>query len=77
MAERVTAWRCIGCGRIEDPRPCIGVCEDRRAEFVDASDYDAALAQFALARRRMDELAALVRQIAHTAPMKSPAPGTP
>ena len=68
MAERVTAWQCIGCGRIEDPRPCIGVCQDRRTEFVDASNYDAARAQLALTRRRMDELAALLRQIVHTAP---------
>jgi hypothetical protein len=68
MTERVTAWQCIGCGRVEDPRPCIGVCRDRKAEFVDAADYDAALAQLALLSRRMEELSALVRQIAYTAP---------
>lgn len=65
---RVAVWQCVGCGRIEDPRPCIGVCRDRKAEFVDASTYDAALAQLALMRRQMEELAALVRQIAYTAP---------
>jgi hypothetical protein len=32
-------WRCIGCGRIEMPAPCIGICEDRAAELVDAEDY--------------------------------------
>ena len=65
--ERVTAWQCIGCGRVEGPRPCIGICEDRRTEFVYASDHDAALA---LERRQKEELAALVRQIAHTMPRK-------
>ncbi|MBI3042566.1 MAG: hypothetical protein HYY78_07040 [Betaproteobacteria bacterium] len=30
MTERVAVWQCIGCGRIEGPQPCIGVCEDRR-----------------------------------------------
>ena len=39
-AERFPAWQCIGCGKIESPQPCIGVCRDRNAEFVDAADYD-------------------------------------
>jgi hypothetical protein len=68
MIERVPAWQCIGCGRIEGAQPCIGICEDRRAEFVHAADYDAALVQLALARRQVEDLAALVRQIAHTTP---------
>lgn len=66
--ERITAWQCIGCGRIEGAQPCVGICEDRRAEFVHASAYDEALAQLALARRRIEGLAALARQIAYTAP---------
>jgi hypothetical protein len=28
-AERIKAWQCIGCGRIEGAQPCIGICEDR------------------------------------------------
>ena len=66
--ERITAWQCIGCGRIDGAQPCVGICEDRKAVFVHASDYDAALARLALARREMEDLAALVRQIAYTAP---------
>ena len=65
MSERVRVWQCIGCGRIEGPRPCIGVCEDRPAEYVPAEEHDAALSA---ARRRAEELAVLVRQIAHTTP---------
>lgn len=68
MTERMTAWQCIGCGRIEGPRPCIGVCQDRKVDFVYASDLDEALAQLALARRQVETLAVLVRQIAHTTP---------
>lgn len=68
MTERMTAWQCIGCGRIEGPRPCIGVCQDRKVDFVYASDHDEALAQLALARRQVETLAVLVRQIAHTTP---------
>ncbi len=70
MTERITAWQCIGCGRIEGAQPCVGICEDRRAEFVHASDYDAALAQLALARRQLEDLAMLVRQLARTTPRK-------
>ena len=61
MVDRVTAWQCIGCGRIEAPQQCIGICRDRKVEFVEAGDYDAALA-------RMEALAAVVSQIAHTKP---------
>ncbi len=68
MTERITAWECIGCGRIEGAQPCVGICQDRKTDFVYASDHDAALAQLALARRQAETLAALVRQIAHTTP---------
>ncbi|MBI4196004.1 MAG: hypothetical protein HY526_13105 [Betaproteobacteria bacterium] len=68
MSERVTAWQCIGCGRIEGAQPCIGICQDRKVDFVYASDHDEALAQLALARSQAEALAALVRQFAHTTP---------
>jgi len=61
MAERVTAWQSIGCGRIEGAQPCVGICQDRRTDFVYAFDYDEVLAQLALARQRAEALAALVR----------------
>lgn len=64
----MAAWQCIGCGRIEGERPCVGICEDRKREFVYAQDYDAALAQMALARRRAVALTALVRQLANVTP---------
>ena len=70
MTERVTAWQCIGCGRIEGAQPCVGICEDRRTEFVYASDHDQVLAQLALARGQTESLAAVVRQLAHTTPRK-------
>ena len=70
MAERVTAWQCIGCGRIEGAQHCVGICQDRRTDFVYASDYDAVLAQLALERARAEALAALVRQLAYTTPRK-------
>ena len=68
MTERVTAWQCIGCGRIEGPQPCIGVCQDRKTDFVYASEHDAVLAQLSRSRLKAQSLAALVRQLAHTTP---------
>ena len=34
MVETIEGWRCIGCGRVDAPQPCIGVCEDKRVELV-------------------------------------------
>lgn len=39
MTEPIPAWQCIGCGRIEAPQNCIGVCQDRRVEFVYATEH--------------------------------------
>jgi hypothetical protein len=70
MNDYVKAWQCIGCGKIEAPQTCIGVCQDRKVEFVYASEYEEALAELALARRRADELEALARRLASTNPHK-------
>ena len=66
--EYVKAWQCIGCGRIDAPQNCIGVCEYRKAEFVYASDYERVAAQAAAAQRRVDALEGLVRRLAATTP---------
>ncbi len=59
--DRISAWQCIGCGKIEAPQPCIGVCRDRKTEFVYAEDYDALAAH-------ADGLAAIAREIATITP---------
>ena len=68
MTERMTAWQCIGCGRIEGAQPCVGICQDRKVDFVYATEHDAVLAQLARARRQTEVLAALVRQFSCTTP---------
>ncbi len=67
MVDRVTAWQCIGCGRLEAPQQCIGVCRDRKVEFVDADAHDAEVQEL---RRQAEALTAVVRQIASTTPRK-------
>ncbi len=69
MTEYVKAWQCIGCGKVDVPQPpCIGVCQDRKVEFVYASEYEEALTQTALACQRARTLEALVRRLAWTMP---------
>ena len=52
--ETIKVWECVGCGRIDHPQPCVGICRDRKAEYVRAEDYAA--------------LEALLRRIAFTTP---------
>ena len=67
-ALRVTAWRCVGCGRVEAPQPCIGVCSDRKVELVDARDYDMALARLEHLEAEYDRLVQFVRMMARNKP---------
>jgi hypothetical protein len=61
MTERMKAWQCIGCGRIESNATCLGICEDVPVSIVSAAEYDAA-------RQELDELRLLLRQIATSSP---------
>ena len=68
MSETVKAWRCIGCGRIEAPQDCIGVCEYRRVEFVEAAQHEATLAELAALQERTQALERLLGRLARTTP---------
>ena len=65
MPEYVKAWQCIGCGKIEAPQTCVGICQDRKIELVYAHEHRAALAG---AQAALHELRGLVRQLASTTP---------
>ncbi|MGN8160563.1 hypothetical protein ACS8YF_18055 [Salinisphaera sp. SWV1] len=67
-APRIKAWRCIGCGKLEAPQLCIGICQDRRAELVDADYYEQALSQLQQMRREKAALRRLLQQLAYTMP---------
>lgn len=68
MTDAITAWQCIGCGRIEAPEPCIGVCRDRRVELVDAEEYRRLDDELRALERRTRRLEAVVRQMALSTP---------
>ena len=61
LTETRSVWQCIGCGRIVDERPCIGVCQDRRVEIVYAHDHADALL-------RVEELEDFLRRFAGLTP---------
>ncbi len=67
MAERVKAWQCIGCGSIEAPQTCVGVCEHHKVEFVYAGEHAAEVADL---RARLDDCLALARRLALTTPRR-------
>jgi hypothetical protein len=68
MTEYVKAWQCIGCGKIEAPQTCIGVCRDRRVEFVYATDHKELLAQLRATQRHARAASAVLRRLASTKP---------
>ena len=57
MGTRFPAWQCIGCGRIDGPQNCVGICRDRKVEFVEAAALDCAEARIAALERLLRTLA--------------------
>jgi hypothetical protein len=57
--DRVEVWQCIGCGKIEAPQPCIGVCRDRKTQLVYAEEYDALAAQLEVFRGVLRQIATI------------------
>jgi hypothetical protein len=61
-------WRCIGCGRIEAPQPCIGVCEDRKVRMVEFADHAAVASRLDDAADTVAALKGILRRITLTKP---------
>ena len=73
LAAEFVAWQGIGCGRIEGPQPCIGVCQDRKVSFVFASDYATVLSRLLEAEERIAALEGLGRKLINSIPFLSEA----
>lgn len=65
MIDYVKAWQCIGCGKIEAPQTCVGICQDQKIELVYAHDHRAAMAQMQL---NLQAAESLLRRIALATP---------
>lgn len=68
MAELIDAFQCRGCGKIDAPRECIGICEDRALQIVTAGDLLAERERAEAAEREIERLKTLVRQLARVRP---------
>jgi hypothetical protein len=68
VTATVKAWECIGCGNIEAPQTCIGVCQYRKVEFVYAEEHAQVVARLAAAVAQRDALAVVLRRLAFTTP---------
>ena len=68
MAEYIQAWQCVGCGKIEAPQPCIGVCRDRKVLFIGKDEHEAALAEIARLREQLQSAASRLRRFGLAAP---------
>jgi hypothetical protein len=66
--ETIKAWRCIGCGRIEAPANCVGICEDRKVELVGAWDYADVAVALEDANERIAALESVLARLAHVTP---------
>ena len=68
LPDPITVWQCIGCGRLEAPQNCIGVCQDRKVEVVGAWDYAEVCSALDDANERVAALEGFLGKLARIAP---------
>jgi len=68
MVEIIDGWQCPGCGKIEVPASCTGLCADVRVALVGAGDYAMAIQRAERAERECRELRSLLGELAGTVP---------
>lgn len=68
MSDPIAAWQCIGCGRIEAPQTCIGVCQDRKIFLVSMDEHKEALDQIQNLLTQTDAMQRLLTRIALLTP---------
>lgn len=68
MTDYIQAWQCVGCGKIEAPQPCIGVCRDRRILMVGKDEHERALAETAASRAQLARTRAMLQRFSLAKP---------
>ena len=68
MTDYIQAWQCIGCGRIEAPQTCLGVCRDRKILMVAKDDHDRVTGELAQARVQVEAAIAMLSRVVHSTP---------
>lgn len=62
MTDYIQAWQCIGCGRVEAPQPCIGVCKDRKVFMVGKDEHERVLAEREALRESLAKASAMLQR---------------
>jgi len=68
MTDYIQAWQCIGCGKIEAPQPCIGVCRDRKILMVAMDEHERVIAELERARALVQGAVDMLGRVAHSTP---------
>lgn len=68
MTDYLQAWQCIGCGKLEAPQTCIGVCRDRKVFMIGKDEHEAALAEIERLRMQLQQAASMLRRFDHATP---------
>jgi hypothetical protein len=66
--ETIKAWQCIGCGRLDAPANCVGICQDRKVELVSAWDYAEVVVALEEANERNTALESVLGRLVHVTP---------
>lgn len=68
MSDYIAAWQCIGCGKIEAPQTCIGVCRDKKVYFVGKDEHNAALAEILRLHAQLETAASMLLRFERATP---------
>jgi len=68
MTDYIQAWQCIGCGKIEAPQPCIGVCRDRKILMVAKDEHERVVEELARTRSLVQMAVDMLGRVAHSTP---------
>lgn len=68
MTDYIEAWQCIGCGKIEAPQTCIGVCKDRKVFFVGKGEHDRLQQEADALRQQLEQAQRLLLHLSRTTP---------
>jgi hypothetical protein len=68
MGDYIQAWQCIGCGKIEAPQTCIGVCRDRKIMLVGIEDHQQALDEVQRLYGQLEQAQSMLARMARTTP---------
>ena len=66
--DYLAVWQCIGCGRIEMPQTCIGVCRDKKVQLIGKDAHERALAEIDRLQRLLADTRARLLRFAQCAP---------